>query len=139
MDNNDALLAFSALSQGTRLDVFRLLVTEEPDGLAAGEIARRVCVPHNTLSAHLAILSRAGLVHAERRSRSIIYRANTDCVRDLAAFLMKDCCHGRPDICAPLIASLASCGVSKPKRANRREAGHAEGCGAGRRTKQAAR
>jgi DNA-binding transcriptional ArsR family regulator len=51
---------------------FRLLVSHEPHGLAAGEIARRAAVPHNTMSAHLAVLSRAGLVRPERRGRSIV-------------------------------------------------------------------
>jgi ArsR family transcriptional regulator, arsenate/arsenite/antimonite-responsive transcriptional repressor len=107
MDLDQALLAFSALAQPTRLDVFRLLMTHEPDGVPAGEIARRMGVPHNTMSTHLAILARAGLVEAERRSRSIVYRARLATVRGLAGFLVKDCCGGRPEICAPLIAELS--------------------------------
>ena len=67
---------FAALSQGTRLDVFRLLVKHAPGGLPAGDIARLLGVPHNTLSAHFSVLARAGLASAERRSRSIIYRAD---------------------------------------------------------------
>jgi Predicted transcriptional regulator len=62
----------------------------EPDGLPAGEIARRLTVPHNTMSTHLAILSRAGLVEAERQSRSIIYRAKLDAVRALTGVLVND-------------------------------------------------
>jgi DNA-binding transcriptional ArsR family regulator len=101
METNDALLAFAALSQTTRLEVFRLLVAREPHGLPAGEVAKALGVPQNTLSTHLAILARAGLVEAERRSRSIIYRARIDSVRTLADFLMRDCCDGRPEACAP--------------------------------------
>ncbi|WP_309083797.1 metalloregulator ArsR/SmtB family transcription factor [Chelativorans sp.] len=104
-----AILAFAALAQPTRLDVFRLLMVHEPDGLPAGEIARRMDVPHNTMSSHLAILARAGLIEAERRSRLIIYRARLEAVRALASFLVKDCCGGRPEICAPLIAELSPC------------------------------
>lgn len=100
METDDALLAFSALSQTTRLDVFRLLVTHEPHGLPAGDIARRLGVPQNTLSSHLAILARAGLVASERRSRSIVYRARTTSVHALADFLMRDCCGGHPEACA---------------------------------------
>lgn len=96
MESNDALLAFAALSQSTRLAVFRLLMAHEPDGLPAGEVARRLDVPQNTLSTHLAILTRADLVEAERRSRSIIYRARPASVRALADFLMRDCCGGHP-------------------------------------------
>lgn len=123
METDQALAAFTALSQPTRLDVFRLLVVHEPGGLPAGEVARRVGVPHNTLSTHLGILTRAGLILAERHSRQIIYRARLDAARDLAAFIMKDCCGGRPEICAPLIADLQPCcpadtaGVSEPRLA----------------------
>lgn len=109
MDNYRALSAFAALSQSTRLDVFRLLVAHEPKGLAAGEVARRLDVPHNTLSTHLGILARTGLIVAERQSRLIIYRAQLDAVRDLASFILKDCCGGKPEICAPLIADLQPC------------------------------
>lgn len=109
MDSDNAILAFTALAQATRLDVFRLLVAEEPKGLPAGEVARRLGVPHNTMSSHLGILSRAGLVRAERQSRQIIYRARLDSIRALAGFLVKDCCDSRPDLCAPLIADLPPC------------------------------
>jgi DNA-binding transcriptional ArsR family regulator len=109
MDETDALTAFGALSQPTRLAVFRLLVAHEPDGLAAGDIARQLEVPHNTLSTHLAILARSGLIAAERQSRSIIYRAQLDRVRLLTGFLIKDCCGGRSELCAPLMADLAPC------------------------------
>lgn len=109
METEQAILAFAALAQPTRLDVFRLLIGHEPDGLSAGDIARHLAVPHNTMSTHLAILSRAGLIEAERQSRSIIYRAKLDAVRELAGYLVKDCCGGRPEICAPLIAELSPC------------------------------
>jgi DNA-binding transcriptional ArsR family regulator len=109
MESEQAILAFAALAQPTRLDAFRLLMEHEPHGLPAGEVARRMDVPHNTMSTHLAILTRAGLIEAERQSRSIIYRANLDAVRALAGFLVKDCCGGRPEICAPLIADLSPC------------------------------
>jgi DNA-binding transcriptional ArsR family regulator len=61
------------------------------------------------MSAHLAILARAGLVTGERHSRSIIYRANLARFRDVTLFLLKDCCGGRADLCAPLIADLTPC------------------------------
>src|SRR5271156_1288706 len=109
MDNTQAIDALSALAQTTRLDTFRLLVSREPEGVAAGELARLVAVPQNTMSTHLAILARAGLVRGERHSRSIIYRADLVRVREVALFLLKDCCGGRPDICAPLVADLTPC------------------------------
>ncbi|TPG18770.1 ArsR family transcriptional regulator [Sphingomonas koreensis] len=109
MENDSAIDALSALAQGTRLDTFRLLVRCEPDGLAAGDIARQLSIPQNTMSAHLAILARAGLVTAERRSRSIIYRADLAGLRSLMLFLVKDCCAGSNELCAPLLAELAPC------------------------------
>ncbi|MFN4140768.1 ArsR/SmtB family transcription factor [Aestuariivirga sp.] len=99
--------AFSALSQPTRLEAFRLLVKQEPDGLPAGEIARRLDVPHNTMSTHLAILARAGLISVERHSRSMIYRVELAAVRKLVMFLLKDCCNGQPELCAPLIEEIS--------------------------------
>lgn len=113
MENEQVILTLAALAQSTRLDVFRILVSAEPEGLAAGEIARRLEVPHNTMSSHLAILSRAGLTRSERFSRSIVYRADLDTLRSVLAFLLKDCCGGRSEICAPLMAELTPCYQSK--------------------------
>ncbi len=107
MDETDAILAFAALAQETRLQAFRLLVAGEPHGLAAGEVARRLAAPHNTVSSHLGVLSRAGLVAGERHSRSIVYRANLDRARDVVTFLLKDCCGGDPDTCSAVVDALA--------------------------------
>jgi ArsR family transcriptional regulator, arsenate/arsenite/antimonite-responsive transcriptional repressor len=104
-----AIAALAALAQSTRLDVFRLLVNREPEGMPAGELARLTVIPQNTMSAHLAVLSRAGLVEGERQSRSIIYRADLSCLREMVLFLLKDCCGGRADLCAPVIADLMPC------------------------------
>ena len=109
MENESAIAALAALAQSTRLDSFRLLVRHEPDGLPAGEIARLVGVPQNTMSSHLAILSRAGLVRAERQSRSIHYRADLEALGALTWFLLKDCCGGNAALCAPIIAELTPC------------------------------
>lgn len=109
MDNESAIAALAAMAQPTRLEVFRLLVRHEPDGLAAGEIARELAVPQNTMSAHLAVLSRAGLAGAERNGRSIRYRARLDTLRALTLFLVRDCCAGDRTLCAPLVAELSPC------------------------------
>lgn len=109
MENSLAITALSALAQTTRLETFRLLVRREPEGVPAGELAKLLDVPQNTMSAHLATLSRAGLVKSERHSRSIIYRADLDGLRDLTLFLLKDCCGGSTELCAPLIAELTPC------------------------------
>ena len=108
MDAKLATEAFGALAQVTRLAVFRLLVEAGAKGMPAGDIARRLGVPHNTMSSHLGILARAGLVTSKRESRSVIYAADYAGVRALVAFLLQDCCKGRPEVCAPLLdAALA--------------------------------
>lgn len=109
MESNHAIEVFAALSQATRLDTFRLLMEHEPEGLAAGEIARRLDVPQNTMSSHLAILARAGLIESERHSRSIVYRAVVERVREIASFLVQDCCGGRPELCEHLVAEFTPC------------------------------
>ena len=99
MDAPHALAALAALGQPTRLSIFRLLVRKEPDGLSAGALAEAVGCPHNTLSTHVAILARAGLVNGTREGRSITYRADAAGTRALIAFLVTDCCDGRPELC----------------------------------------
>ena len=91
------------------MQAFKLLVRHEPEGLAAGEIARQLGVPHNTMSAHLAILARAQLVVSKRQSRSIIYRANLERMQATIQFLVHDCCDGHPQVCEPQFSALTSC------------------------------
>jgi DNA-binding transcriptional ArsR family regulator len=106
-----ALAALAALGQPTRLEVFRLLVRCAPNGLAAGAIAATISCPNNTLSTHLAILARAGLIRGARDGRSILYRADLDGMRALVAFLLTDCCNGHPEVCAPISSIIDSaCG-----------------------------
>jgi ArsR family transcriptional regulator len=105
-----ALEAFGALSQETRLDIFRRLIREVPEPMAAGDLAKDLGVPPSTLSTHLAILSRAGLVKSERQGRTILYAADTEGARALLTYLIKDCCRGQPEICKPLLdAATAAC------------------------------
>ena len=78
----------------------------ESDGLPAGEIAKLLHVPHNTMSTHLNILSRTGLVSSKRDGRSIVYRVDLGAVRNFFVYLLKDCCDGRPELCQPLLNDL---------------------------------
>ena len=107
MDMNDALSAFAALSQPTRLEVFRLLVRRGADGMLAGEIGQALDVRQNTMSANLAILLAAGLIRNEREGRAIRYFADMEGMRGLLAYLMEDCCGGRPELCQPIIDRIA--------------------------------
>ncbi|MBB4064003.1 ArsR/SmtB family transcription factor [Gellertiella hungarica] len=115
MDENSAIAALAALAQPTRLQTFRLLVEREPEGVPAGELARIVGVPQNTMSAHLTILSNAGLISGERQSRSILYRADLEGFRSVMLYLLRDCCGGNARLCAPLLADLIPC--CPPKQA----------------------
>lgn len=107
MDEFGASRAFAALSQPVRLAVFRLLVKIGSDGMRAGDIAQELSVRQNTMSTHLAVLSRAGLLTFRREGREIIYCADLEGMRALLAFLMEDCCGGRPELCRPLIEEIA--------------------------------
>ncbi|MDF1872884.1 metalloregulator ArsR/SmtB family transcription factor [Vannielia sp.] len=109
MDMKQALDAFAALSQPTRLDVFRLLIKAGEAGMLAGEISDRLGVRQNTMSANLGVLARSGLVRNTREGRSVRYQAQMEGVRGLLAFLMEDCCGGHPELCQPIIQNLA-CG-----------------------------
>lgn len=92
MDIQEAIIAFDALSQETRLRVFRLLVEHGTQGAPAGKLSDTLGIPHNTLSFHLNHMNNAGLVTSRREGRSIIYTANFDLMRDLIGFMVKDCC-----------------------------------------------
>jgi ArsR family transcriptional regulator, arsenate/arsenite/antimonite-responsive transcriptional repressor len=94
-----ALATLAALGQPTRLEIFRLLMRAEPNGMAAGAIADHIGCPHNTLSTNLAILARTGLVRGTREGRSIVYRADVEGIRSLLGFLVNDCCDGHPELC----------------------------------------
>ena len=103
----DSIQAFAALSQRTRVEVLKLLITKGADGLLAGEISSQLGVRQNTMSTNLAILARSGLIRSKREGRSIRYFADMEGLRGLLAFLMEDCCGGRPELCQPIINELA--------------------------------
>lgn len=90
---------FEALASDARLDVFRLLVKHAPDGLVAGDIARRLKIPATNLSFHLKALVHSGLVTVEKEGRYLRYRAVIPLMLDLVAFLTAECCAGQPERC----------------------------------------
>ncbi len=92
MDINNAIIAFTALAQETRLRVFKILLEYGSKGAAAGIISDRIGIPHNTLSFHLAHLSHAGLISSQKQGRSIIYSANCSTIAELIAYLQENCC-----------------------------------------------
>jgi len=109
MTEAQALDAFAALSQETRLRIVQLLVTAGPGGLAAGVIGEAVSASSSRLSFHLNHLEQAGLIQSRREARSIIYNAAYPALSALVAFLMRDCCQGHPEVCGPAVTALAAC------------------------------
>ena len=116
-----AISALAALAQPTRLAIFRLLVKHEPIGVTAGVIAETIGAPHNTLSTHLAILVRAGLLRSSREGRTIIYRSDVEGMRSVIAFLVNDCCDGHPELCN-FLAEGCGCGPAPTKVPRRKPA-----------------
>ncbi len=106
MKLSDAAIAFGALSQETRLDLMRLLITEGASGLPAGEIGARLGVPASTLSFHLAALERAGLTQSTRQGRQIVHAVRIAGLRGLLGFVTETCCGGRPELCGDLARLL---------------------------------
>lgn len=93
MDIQNALIAFDALSQETRLRVFRLLVEQGEGGAPAGMLSDKLGIPHNTLSFHLSHMSNAGLLESRREGRSVIYTANFSFFTYLIRYMVEDCCR----------------------------------------------
>ncbi|MCO5065138.1 MAG: metalloregulator ArsR/SmtB family transcription factor [Rhizobiaceae bacterium] len=113
MDEAQALLAFSAISQETRLRILRMLVVAGPEGTAAGALAEQAGVSPSNASFHLKELERAGLISQRRDSRTIFYSIEYRALGDLVRFLMEDCCAGHPEICAPILTPSTCCAPEK--------------------------
>jgi ArsR family transcriptional regulator, arsenate/arsenite/antimonite-responsive transcriptional repressor len=114
MEEKQALGAFAALSQETRLRIVKLLVTAGPKGIPAGGIGEAMDgASSSRMSFHLGQLEQAGLVASRREGRSIVYSAAYPALSGLIEFLMRDCCQGRPEVCDPAVAALARCCTSE--------------------------
>lgn len=96
------LKQLSALAQETRLLTFRALMEAGKEGMKAGAIAEHLNLAPNKLSGHLSILVNSNLVSVERDGRRMIYRAEIKAVNSLLSSLVENCCHGHPEVCAPL-------------------------------------
>ena len=95
MKNTDAVQAFLALGQVSRLNVFRLIVQRGDIGLTPSQIIEKLGIPNATLSFHLKELVHADLLIVERQSRNLIYRPNAKLVQGLSEFLLENCCGGQ--------------------------------------------
>ena len=111
---NDAINAFGALSQETRLRALRFLVQKAPNSIPAGEIAVAMKVPQNTMSSHLSILVRAGLLKSTKSGRAVLYAIDLEGLRGLITFLVTDCCQGQPEDCSLILSSIIpNCDVAE--------------------------
>lgn len=119
--SNEAIDALGALAHDTRLAAFRLLVRAGPDGMPAGGIADSLGVHPATLSYHLGLLERAGILVSRRAQRQVIYAVRYEGVSGLVSFLTEDCCQGRAEACAPspLAPAVPSAPLAKPRVAVR--------------------
>lgn len=119
MKPSKAVQALSALAQDSRLAAYRLLVQAGSDGLPVGEISRRLKVPAPTLTSHLNVLRRAGLVRDEREGRVIRCRADYAQMNALLGFLTANCCAGDAGACAPAGTCATSTRKTKPRSTRR--------------------
>jgi DNA-binding transcriptional ArsR family regulator len=102
METTQAVEALAALAQGSRLQIYRLLVQAGPDGMPAGRVGEELELPPATLSFHLSQLTRAGLAQSRQDGRFVIYSADFRIMNDLVGFLTENCCGGRS--CKPAAA-----------------------------------
>jgi DNA-binding transcriptional ArsR family regulator len=82
--------AFKALAHLTRLQIFFFLVRAGRE-VPAGEIQVELEVPGPTLSHHLDLLRRAGLLQSRKEERFIYYSVRPETVSDLVR-LLTACC-----------------------------------------------
>lgn len=108
MNQERAIEAFTAIAQESRLAIYRLLVKEAPQGLPVGEISRRLEIVPSTLSGHLGILKRTGLLKSTRRQREIHYAANLEIMGDLIRYMLEDCCDGKVENCGEIVSLIAN-------------------------------
>jgi ArsR family transcriptional regulator, arsenate/arsenite/antimonite-responsive transcriptional repressor len=108
MDISHAVTSLAALANPQRLSIFRLLVREGPNGLAASEIAASVGASPTAASFHLKELDRAGLIHSRRDGRYVFYAIHVEGMRKLLTYLTEDCCQGHPELCGSGVKKVKS-------------------------------
>ena len=108
MDKIQAMDCFSAMAQDSRLAIFKLLMRESPDGLRVSDISKRLSIVSSTLSGHLSVLKRSGLLNSKRNQREIYYSADLETINDLMLFIVEECCAGNLDNCEKTFRLLQS-------------------------------
>jgi|SRR5688500_12237695 len=120
MKTTQVLSALSALSQESRLAIYRLLVEHGPEGLTAGTIAERLGLPAATLSFHLKELSQAGLIIGRQESRYIWYRADFDAMAGLIGYMTENCCRSSAACDAACIPAVTAPPTVRKRSASKR-------------------
>ena len=82
--------AFKALAHTARLEIFFFLVRRREE-VPAGDIQAELEIPGPTLSHHLDLLRRAGLVQSRRDGTFIYYSTRPEMVSELVR-LLTACC-----------------------------------------------
>ncbi len=91
----DIAAVFDALSNETRLQIFRILVEHSKEGITPTEISQIMGnLPRNTLSFHLSLMTNVGLCSSEKQGKQIFYKPNCKQIKDITKFLLTDCCDG---------------------------------------------
>ena len=76
---------FKAINDETRRQILEIL--REKD-LTAGEIANKFDISKPSISHHLDLLRRAGLVTSEKKGQYVIYSLNTTILEDLLQWIL---------------------------------------------------
>jgi DNA-binding transcriptional ArsR family regulator len=121
MEGQQAVKALGAIAHDHRLAIYRLLVEQGPDGIAAGQIAERLGMPPSTLTFHLQQLLHAALVTQRRLGRQLIYAADFATMNALLSYLTENCCGCGPAACAP-VCNPATPAVAVRSRKSRKSA-----------------
>ena len=117
MKSLDAVAALKALAHPNRLALFRVLVQAGQGGTTVGALQATTRHAAATLTNHLNVLRRAGLVSDRRDGRNIWCCADYARMNALLTYLTENCCGGMP--CG---ANAATCTPANPKpkrRSNR--------------------
>jgi|GEM_PF-1708488 len=91
-DIKKSVQTLSALAQESRVKIFKILVEYGSQGLPAGDLARRLKTPQNTISFHLKEMHQAQILEARREGRKIYYSFRMESIDELIGFLLSNCC-----------------------------------------------
>jgi ArsR family transcriptional regulator, arsenate/arsenite/antimonite-responsive transcriptional repressor len=107
MKTTAVIEALAALAHEHRLAIYRALVEQGPEGLAAGQLADRLGLVPSSLTFHLQHLTRAGLITQRRAGRQLIYAADFPAMNELVGYLTENCCRGSAG-CSPTRAPVTA-------------------------------